>query len=237
MAAVLDWNDNACKLNLAQPSAAAACISPVQLSRGHSRGRVNDHGTAALTTYRFDFTGRNGEYFRIWVVSLFLSVVTLGIYSAWGKVRKKRYLYSHTELDGTGFEFRATPLAILRGRVIALVLLGGFALSGHLLPIMQLVFIIILLVLTPWIVVAASRFNARNSAWRNITFGFDGGIREAAKVFLALGALAVVTLGLAYPYARMRRARFIIGHHRSAIPKCAPTLRRADSFWPTCSPL
>ena len=175
---------------------------------------MNDHGTAALTTYRFDFTGRSGEYFRIWVVSLFLSVVTLGIYSAWGKVRKKRYLYSHTELDGTGFEFRAAPLAILRGRVIALVLLGGFALSGHVLPIMQLVFIIILLVLTPWIVVAASRFNARNSAWRNITFGFDGGIREAAKVFLALGALAVVTLGLAYPYARMRRARFIIGHHR-----------------------
>ena len=175
---------------------------------------VSARGTAALTTYRFDFLGRTGEYFRIWVVSLFLSVVTLGIYSAWGKVRKKRYLYSHTELDGTGFEFRATPLAILRGRVIALVLLGGFALSGHVLPIMQLVFIIILLALTPWIVVAASRFNARNSAWRNITFSFNGGFWEAARVFLALGLLAVVTLGLAYPYARMRRARFIIEHHR-----------------------
>ncbi|HEV2607373.1 MAG TPA: YjgN family protein [Xanthomonadaceae bacterium] len=175
---------------------------------------VSARGTAALTTYRFDFIGRTGEYFRIWVVSLFLSVVTLGIYSAWGKVRKKRYLYSHTELDGTGFEFRATPLAILRGRVIALVLLGGFALSGHVLPIMQLVFIIILLALTPWIVVAASRFNARNSAWRNITFSFNGGFWEAARVFLALGLLAVVTLGLMYPYARMRRARFIIEHHR-----------------------
>jgi uncharacterized membrane protein YjgN (DUF898 family) len=41
---------------------------------------VNDHGSAALTTYRFDFTRRSGEYFQIWVVSLFLSVVTLGIY-------------------------------------------------------------------------------------------------------------------------------------------------------------
>jgi uncharacterized membrane protein YjgN (DUF898 family) len=59
---------------------------------------VNDHGTAALTTCRFDFTGRNGEYCRIWVVSLFLWAVTLGIYSARSKVRKKRYLYSHTEL-------------------------------------------------------------------------------------------------------------------------------------------
>ena len=175
---------------------------------------MSDGEAVPLTTYRFDFTGRSGEYFRIWVVSLCLSVATLGIYSAWGKVRKKRYLYAHTELDGTGFEFRATPLAILRGRVIALVLLGGFALSSHVLPIMQLVFIIVLLALTPWIVVAASRFNARNSAWRNIAFGFNGGMGEAAKVFLAFGALAVATLGLAYPYARMRRAKFIIEHHR-----------------------
>jgi len=175
---------------------------------------LNDRGTMPLTTYRFDFTGRNGEYFRIWIVSLFLSIATLGIYSAWGKVRKKRYLYSHTELDGTGFEFRATPLAILRGRVIALVLLGGFALSSHVLPIMQLVFILILLALTPWIVVAASRFNARNSAWRNITFGFDGRVGEAARVFLGFGALAVISLGFVYPYARMRRARYIIEHHR-----------------------
>jgi uncharacterized membrane protein YjgN (DUF898 family) len=98
--------------------------------------------------------------------------------------------------------------------VIALALLGGFALSGHLLPIMQLVFILILLILTPWIVVAASRFNARNSAWRNITFSFNGGIWEAARVYLGLGAAALVTLGLLYPYTRMRRARFIIEHHR-----------------------
>ena len=35
------------------------------------RKRVNDHGEiVALTTYPFDFTGRSGEYFRIWVVSL-----------------------------------------------------------------------------------------------------------------------------------------------------------------------
>jgi uncharacterized membrane protein YjgN (DUF898 family) len=95
---------------------------------------------------------------------------------------------------------------------------------------MQLVFIIILLVLTPWIVVAASRFNARNSAWRNITFGFDGGIAEAAKVFLALGALAVVTLGLAYPYARMRRARFVIGHHRFGDTQFRADLAAGDFF-------
>ncbi|MCS6766168.1 MAG: DUF898 domain-containing protein, partial [Candidatus Protistobacter heckmanni] len=32
------------------------------------------------------FTGSGAEYFRIWIVNLSLSVLTLGIYSAWAKV-------------------------------------------------------------------------------------------------------------------------------------------------------
>src|SRR5258707_6333866 len=42
------------------------------------------------------FTGRAGEYFRIWIVNICLSIVTLGIYSAWAKVRRKRYFYGNT---------------------------------------------------------------------------------------------------------------------------------------------
>jgi uncharacterized membrane protein YjgN (DUF898 family) len=37
-----------------------------------------------------EFTGCAGEYFRIWIVNVCLSVLTLGIYSAWAKVRRKR---------------------------------------------------------------------------------------------------------------------------------------------------
>jgi uncharacterized membrane protein YjgN (DUF898 family) len=35
----------------------------------------------------FQFTGTTGEYFRIWAVNLLLSIVTLGLYSPWAKVR------------------------------------------------------------------------------------------------------------------------------------------------------
>jgi uncharacterized membrane protein YjgN (DUF898 family) len=164
--------------------------------------------------FRFTFTGRAGEYFRIWIISLCLSLVTLGVYSAWGKVRKRRYLYAHTKLDGSGFDYRASPLAILRGRVLALLLFGGFALTGHFIPAIQWMFIALLLVLSPWIVVASARFNARNSTYRNIAFAFDGSVREAAWIFVGGAVLSIVTLGLAYPWYRMRRARFIIAHHR-----------------------
>jgi uncharacterized membrane protein YjgN (DUF898 family) len=54
-------------------------------------------------------------------------------------------------------------VAILKGRAIAVLLLGRFALSGHFLPAIRIAFVLLLLVLLPWIVVAAARFNARNS--------------------------------------------------------------------------
>ncbi len=53
----------------------------------------------------FEFTGNAREYFRIWIVNTCLTLFTLGIFSAWAKVRKKRYLYSHTQLDGTPFQY------------------------------------------------------------------------------------------------------------------------------------
>ena len=52
-----------------------------------------------------EFRGDAREYFRIWAVNLCLTLLTFGIFSAWAKVRKKRYFYSNTVLDGT----RAAP--------------------------------------------------------------------------------------------------------------------------------
>jgi uncharacterized membrane protein YjgN (DUF898 family) len=167
-----------------------------------------------LAIQRFGFTGKTADYFRIWAVSLCLSLLTLGVYSAWGKVRKRRYLYAHTRLDGSGFDYHAAPVAILKGRVVALLLFGGLAFSGHFFLWVQIAFVVILVLLTPWIVVASSRFNARNSTFRNIAFAFDGTIREAAVVLLGFGAIVIATLGLAYPWFRMRRARFIVERHR-----------------------
>jgi uncharacterized membrane protein YjgN (DUF898 family) len=53
------------------------------------------------------FTGQAGEYFRIWIVNVCLSIVTLGIYSAWAKVRRKRYFYGNTLLKDAAFEYLA----------------------------------------------------------------------------------------------------------------------------------
>jgi len=67
---------------------------------------------SAERRYPVEFTASAGEYFRIWIVNLALTIVTLGIYSAWAKVRKRRYFYGHTRIAGEAFEYTsACPLA------------------------------------------------------------------------------------------------------------------------------
>ena len=72
-----------------------------------------------------NFHGTGKEFFSIWIVNLLLTIVTLGIYSAWAKVRTNRYLYGNLEIDGHRFAYLAEPLQILKGRIISAILLVG----------------------------------------------------------------------------------------------------------------
>jgi len=78
----------------------------------------------------FEFTGDGWEYFKIWIVNLLLTILTLGIYSAWAKVRRLHYFYRNTLLAGASFEYHGTPIAILKGRLIAFALFLVYTLAG-----------------------------------------------------------------------------------------------------------
>jgi uncharacterized membrane protein YjgN (DUF898 family) len=81
------------------------------------------------------FTGSAREYFGIWIVNLALSVLTLGVYSAWAKVRRLQYFHRHTRLAGAPFDYHGSPIAILEGRIVAVNLLLIYTLAGQLGPV------------------------------------------------------------------------------------------------------
>ncbi|HEX9431657.1 MAG TPA: DUF898 family protein, partial [Burkholderiales bacterium] len=117
-------------------------------------------------TVAFKFNGRAGEYFAIWIVNLCLSVITLGIYSAWAKVRRKRYFYGNTLLNDSAFEYLANPWAILKGRLIVVAAFLVYSVSNQVNPLIGLALVLAFLLVMPWVVVKALRFNARNTAHR-----------------------------------------------------------------------
>jgi uncharacterized membrane protein YjgN (DUF898 family) len=167
-----------------------------------------------LTPRPFRFTGSGGEYFRIWIVNLLLSVVTLGIYSAWAKVRRLRYFYGHTSIDGQAFGYHATPIAILKGRLIAYAVVILLAALSQFAPLLASVVYFPLVMITPIILVRAFRFRAANSSLRGIRFAFDGLESEAYRVFLLLPLLVPFTLGVLYPVVMKRQREFYVGESR-----------------------
>jgi uncharacterized membrane protein YjgN (DUF898 family) len=130
------------------------------------------------------FTGSGGEYFRIWIVNLALTIVTLGIYSAWAKVRKARYFSLNTQLDGSAFQYHASPAAILRGRLLVAAYFVAYSLLGRLSITAGLVALGVGGLAMPWLLVQATRFKLTNTSWRNVRFGFDGTAASAYQILL-----------------------------------------------------
>jgi uncharacterized membrane protein YjgN (DUF898 family) len=171
---------------------------------------VSQKADAAVSKVPFEFKGVGSEYFKIWLVNIILSVITLGIYSAWAKVRRKQYFYGSTKLHGSSFEYLADPVKILKGRLIVIAFFIAYSIVSSFFPlaasIMSLAFIVIL----PWLVVRSLTFNARNSAFRNVRFGFNGSVWEAAKAYILWPFIAVLTLGVLFPYVYYRQKKFVV---------------------------
>jgi len=149
-----------------------------------------------------EFRGSAREYFRIWIVNLCLTLLTLGIFSAWAKVRKKRYLYSHTTLGGTPFQYLGQPIPILKGRVIAAIGFMAYFTSSHLIVSLLPYVLAAGLVVAPWVIVRSAAFNARYSAFRNMTFHFDGRYLGALKVLYAWGIIPALVIGMIFNWPR-----------------------------------
>lgn len=162
------------------------------------------------TFHSLSFTGAGSEYFKIWIVNLALTVVTFGIYSAWAKVRRLQYFYRHTRLAGTGFDYHGNPIAILKGRIIGLILFGLYSSVTYVDWRVAVAILAGLAVSIPWLLSQSFRFRLHNTSFRGIRFKFHGKTRDAYWIFLAWPVftfMSIFTLGPLWHH-RLKRYQF-----------------------------
>ena len=170
----------------------------------HPTSSESNQTPPAIFSGKVQFSGKAGEFFGIWIVNILLSIITLGIYSAWAKVRTYRYFYGHTRIDGHSFDYLATPIQILKGRILAVIVFLIYTLLSSLAPTIGLLFAIGFLFLLPWIINQGMRFNMRMTRHRNVRFAFSGNYGDAFINFVLLPIASVFTLYLLLPYALKR---------------------------------
>jgi uncharacterized membrane protein YjgN (DUF898 family) len=153
--------------------------------------QINDSDTNE--SHSFEFTGIGSEYFRIWVVNLLLTIVTLGIYSAWAKVRRLQYFYRNTRVAGSVFDYHGNPKAILKGRILALGLLVAYKISQDVSIVATGVVICLLMAIMPWLLAKSFRFKMMNSSYRGLHFRFAGTVAGAYKMLILFPVMLAVT--------------------------------------------
>lgn len=209
------WGSVAAEFTLRPPSALPSPPPPlVPPAAGSGFTSANATGAEAGRPLPITFSGDGGEYFRIWIVNVLLTIVTFGIYAAWAKVRTRRYFYANTSLAGHAFEYLADPKRILIGNLIV----GGafllFNLFGAISPLLQLPLMLAIAAAVPWFIAKSLLFNARNSAWRGLRFGFRGDYGGALVMYVLLPLLVPLTLGLIWPFIVKSRREWMVTNHR-----------------------
>lgn len=170
---------------------------------------------------RLFFRGTGGPLFGIFLLNALLTLVTLGIYTFWGKVRVRCYTWSQTEFEGDGFAYHGTGRELLIGFLKAMLLFGlplgvlnslpkFFEPEGTVGIISTLPLWGIFMLLVPVAMVGARRYRLSRTSWRGIFFSFRGQTWEFVKLFLRGSFLSFLTLGVYYPFFKTQQHGFMV---------------------------
>ncbi|WP_127718410.1 YjgN family protein [Halobacteriovorax sp. HLS] len=133
---------------------------------------------------RMTFDGDGVSFFKIWIVNLVLTIITLGIYGPWAKVRARKYLFNSTGFRGSRFDYHAKAKSILLGRIIALLIFGSYVISWAIHPVVAIFDALIVFLLVPFIIIKSLKFNVNNTSYNNIKFHLRAKVSEGYKLFI-----------------------------------------------------
>lgn len=152
------------------------------------------------------FSGRGGEYFRVWIVNVLLKVITVGLYTPWARRRTARYFYDHTVLAGHPLEFTAPIRKMVFGFIALLGLYLAFEIAGRAgQDVAVAVMIAGAAALAPFGWASAMRFRLGSTRWRGLQFRFDASWKEiyaASWPVFAVAGMWIVVIFVVDPRAQ-----------------------------------
>jgi uncharacterized membrane protein YjgN (DUF898 family) len=214
---------------------------PLRCACGYLFAAQPGLAAAPAVAGKFEFTGQGGDLFKLYAKLILLSIVTLGIYSFWGRTEIRRYLWSRTKFAGQPFGYHGTGKEIFVGWLVLVgVLVGLFALVGVMGAGMgkdaevglQLAPVLGLLVLMPLALHGAISYRWSRTSWQGRRFQYRGEVGAMTWLLVKGVVLTAVTLTLYAPVFHTQLRRYVTentwygGHQMS--------WHGADSrlFWP-----
>lgn len=176
-------------------------------------------GIPVFSSRHFRWHGTGGGLLSLYIIMFLLSMVTVSIYSFWGRTNIRRYIARETEMDGERFDYHGTGKELLIGWMKAMALFAVLiVIAGALVVVMgeekgqvaaSLLIYAAFLFVVPLAMVGAWRYRFSRSSYRGIRFSFRGKAGEFVKIYVAGMLLTVVTLSLYAPVFQNNIRRFL----------------------------
>ena len=148
------------------------------------------------------FSGTGLQLFGIQILNMFLTMLTLGLWTPWARVRKRRFFYSNTRILDEGLDYLATGFDIFKGWMIVTLIFAIYVIPILLpVPFLEYLLVLVLLFVYPWALNRSFRFNARNIVWRDVRFDFNGSYLGSLWYFFILPLIGLLSVGLLMPLA------------------------------------
>ena len=161
-------------------------------------------------TYQFGYHGDGTEFFVLLLKNIVLTVLTLGIYAAWAKTERRKYIWSHTELHGqrlvytgTGKEVFIAYLKLLAFYIVfgAVPLVVRRTVSEKAGTVVQVALALVLIFIIPFAIYWSRAYLLSRTHWRGIRFGLAReGTNRYASTFILGYFLTLLTLGFYGPF-------------------------------------
>lgn len=177
------------------------------------------------------YHGEGRALFGLLLVNALLTMLTLGIYSFWGRTKVRQFHYNETEMDGDRFAYHGTGGELLVGAlkaagimlvtviVVSLAAFGvGYAIGAQQTPTASPLFtglfygaFSLLMILA---INGARRYRLSRSSWRGIRFNYHGGFGAYLGLIVTGGLLTILTLGFYSPFFANKRRAFFVNNVR-----------------------
>ncbi len=169
------------------------------------------------TNYQLSFFGKGGDFFKIKIVNIIFSILTLGLYYPWAKAKTLSYLYSHTSFEDQPFAFTGTGKEMFKGFIKAflliIVLYGLFiysAISKN--TFLFLIVYLLFLAIIPVAIHGFYKYRMAKTTWRGIRFGYTGDRTELFVLYIMGLLLTFITVGIYAFWFHIKLRKYIIGN-------------------------
>ncbi|MDP4072858.1 YjgN family protein [Acidovorax sp. A1169] len=164
---------------------------------GADAAPVSAFAAQDINAHPLEFTGSGGEYFRVWIVNVLLTILTLGIYTPWARRRTAQYFYGHTVVAGSPLEFTAQQGRMVKGFIVLVMISIAYQIAVNTGQDTAVgVFLLAGALLSPFIWGSAMRFRLGSTRWRGLRLQFTASWREVYKASWPVFAIALVWFGV-----------------------------------------